>query len=173
MERTVLDTPLGPLAIETDTASLLAVRFDPGPTPAAPGPLARRAASVLAAYFAGDLEAPAGLPVALDGTAFRRRVWAALRAIPPGSTASYRDVAERIGAPRAVRAVGSANAANPVAVVVPCHRVVRADGTLGGYAAGTPRKRWLLDHEAVRAGVGGPVHGPSPDDTPAPPPWRR
>jgi methylated-DNA-[protein]-cysteine S-methyltransferase len=76
-------------------------------------------------------------------------VWAALRDIPAGSTLSYADLARRIGEPRAVRAVGAANGANPVAVIVPCHRVIGADGTLTGYGGGLERKQWLLAHEGV------------------------
>ena len=106
----------------------------------------------LAAYFAGDAGALADVPVDAGGTAFQQRVWAALRRIPPGRTVSYQDLARTIGAPRAVRAVGAANGANPVAVVVPCHRVIQTGGGLGGYAGGLERKRWLLAHEGVRAG---------------------
>lgn len=105
----------------------------------------------LAAYFAGDVAALDAVPVDGGGTPFQRRVWAALRRIPAGGTASYRDVARRIGCPDAVRAVGAANAANPVGIVVPCHRVIGADGTLHGYAGGLERKRWLLRHEGALA----------------------
>jgi methylated-DNA-[protein]-cysteine S-methyltransferase len=100
------------------------------------------------AYFGGDLAAIDALPVELVGTDFQRTVWAALRQIPVGTTVSYSGLARRIGRPQAVRAVGLANGANPVGVVVPCHRVVGADGTLVGYGGGISRKRWLLDHEA-------------------------
>ena len=108
-------------------------------------------ASRLAAYFGGDLAVLDRVAVDAGGTAFQRRVWAALRSIPPGETVSYQTLAQRIGAPAAVRAVGAANGANPVAIVVPCHRVIGADGRLTGYAGGIERKRWLLAHE--RAGV--------------------
>src|SRR5262245_42300087 len=87
------------------------------------------------------------LPLDIQGTAFQRRVWEALRAIPPGCTATYSQIAARIGRPKAVRAVGSACAANPIAVAIPCHRAVRADGGLGGYRWGLTRKRALLDRE--------------------------
>lgn len=100
------------------------------------------------AYFAGDLTAIDALPVEMAGTAFQRAVWTALREIPVGTTVSYSELARRIGRPSAVRAVGLANGANPVGVVVPCHRVVGADGRLVGYGGGISRKRWLLDHEA-------------------------
>jgi len=99
------------------------------------------------AYFSGDLGALDGLTVKTAGTAFQRAVWAALRAIPAGETRSYGQLAAAVGAPRAVRAAGLANGQNPVAVIVPCHRVIGADGTLTGYAGGLERKRWLLRHE--------------------------
>ena len=101
----------------------------------------------------GLIEAPGTgveLPLDVRGTAFQQRVWRALRDIPPGSTATYREVARRIGAPGAVRAVAHACAANPVAVAIPCHRVVRSDGKLAGYRWGIERKRELLEREAVR-----------------------
>ena len=107
--------------------------------------------SRLEAYFRGETEALAGLPIDLGGTAFQGRVWEQLQAIPAGRTASYREIARAIGEPRAVRAVGAANGANPVCLVVPCHRVVRSDGTLCGYAGGAERKKWLLEHEAKHA----------------------
>jgi O-6-methylguanine DNA methyltransferase len=100
-------------------------------------------------YLAGDLSALEGLEVATGGTAFQRQVWAALRAIPVGETLSYSGLAQRIGRPKAVRAVGLANGSNPIAVVVPCHRVIGASGDLTGYAGGMERKAWLLRHEGV------------------------
>ncbi|HEY3817192.1 MAG TPA: methylated-DNA--[protein]-cysteine S-methyltransferase [Polyangiaceae bacterium] len=102
----------------------------------------------LDAYLAGDLAALEALRVAPRGTDFQRRVWAALRAIPAGATASYADIARAVGAPRAVRAVGAANGANPVSIIVPCHRIIGSDGSLTGYAYGLARKEWLLAHEA-------------------------
>jgi methylated-DNA-[protein]-cysteine S-methyltransferase len=101
----------------------------------------------LARYFAGELDAIDALPVATAGTIFQREVWSALREIPCGTTTSYGRLASRIGRPAAVRAVGLANGANPVAVVVPCHRVIGSNGSLTGYGGGIERKRWLLDHE--------------------------
>jgi len=89
------------------------------------------------------------LPLDIQGSSFQQRVWLALREIPPGSTVSYRELADRIGRPKAVRAVATACAANPVAVLVPCHRVVRSDGNLAGYRWGIERKRALLEREAV------------------------
>ena len=104
---------------------------------------------VLQKYFAGDCRALDAVAVELNGTPFQRKVWDALRTIPAGSTLSYADLARRIGEPRAVRAVGAANGANPVAVIVPCHRVIGTNGTLTGYGGGLDRKQWLLAHEGV------------------------
>lgn len=101
------------------------------------------------AYFGGDVRALDGLPVKTGGTEFQKSVWAALRAIPAGETRSYGQLAAAVGSPRAVRAAGLANGQNPVAVIVPCHRVIGANGTLTGYAGGLERKRWLLAHEGV------------------------
>jgi O-6-methylguanine DNA methyltransferase len=101
----------------------------------------------LDAYFGGDLGRLADVPVATGGTAFQREVWGALRAIPAGATTSYGQLAMQLGRPGASRAVGLANGANPVSIVVPCHRVIGANGALTGYGGGLPRKRWLLDHE--------------------------
>jgi len=103
----------------------------------------------LHAYLEGKLDAIDSIPVETGGTPFQREVWEALRRIPAGTTLSYRDLATRIGRPKAVRAVGHANGANPIGVVVPCHRLIGSDGTLTGYGGGLRRKRWLLDHEAA------------------------
>jgi O-6-methylguanine DNA methyltransferase len=102
----------------------------------------------LDAYFAGDLAALQRIPTAAAGTVFQKRVWAALCAIPPGQTRSYAQIAEAIGQPGAARAVGMANGQNPVGIIVPCHRVIGASGSLTGYAGGTARKAWLLAHES-------------------------
>lgn len=101
----------------------------------------------LSAYFEGNVEALEVIPVKTGGTTFQREVWAALRTIPAGRTLSYGGLAERIGRPKAVRAVGLANGANPIGLVVPCHRVIGANGSLTGYGGGIERKRWLLAHE--------------------------
>jgi methylated-DNA-[protein]-cysteine S-methyltransferase len=106
--------------------------------------LARRA---IEAYFAGELDAIDSLSVRTGGTAFQRDVWAALRTIPVGETTTYGRLAARLGRPKAMRAVGAANGANPVSIIVPCHRVIGADATLTGYGGGLERKRWLLRHE--------------------------
>jgi methylated-DNA-[protein]-cysteine S-methyltransferase len=109
------------------------------------------AVSVLRRYFAGDLGCLDEIAVDLHGTPFQTSVWAALRGVRVGTTISYAELAKRIGAPSAVRAVGAANGANPVAVVLPCHRIIGTNGSLTGYGGGLDRKRWLLDHEGVVA----------------------
>lgn len=119
-----------------------AVTLRPGPAPAA-------VASALTRYFAGDLAALDELPCATNGTDFQRLVWAALRRIKPGTTLSYGQLAAQLGRPQASRAVGLANGANPVSIIVPCHRVIGANGALTGYAGGIARKQWLLAHEGA------------------------
>ncbi|MDB5449054.1 MAG: ogt [Phenylobacterium sp.] len=101
------------------------------------------------AYFAGEARALETVPWRASGTEFQRKVWDALCTIPAGETVSYAGLAARIGRPTAMRAVGLANGSNPVAVVVPCHRVIGANGSLTGYGGGLPRKRWLLAHEGA------------------------
>lgn len=103
--------------------------------------------ALLARYFDGELGVLDTIAVELNGTPFQKKAWHALRRIPAGSTISYAQLAKRIGEPGAVRAVGSANGANPVAVIVPCHRVIGSNGTLTGYGGGLDRKQWLLAHE--------------------------
>ena len=105
--------------------------------------------SVLSRYFAGDLTSLDEVEVELHGTPFQERVWKALRTVTAGTTSSYAQLAGRVGAPTAVRAVGAANGANPVAVVLPCHRIIGSNGSLTGYGGGLDRKRWLLSHEGV------------------------
>jgi methylated-DNA-[protein]-cysteine S-methyltransferase len=158
-----IDSPLGPLTLGERGGRLCLLHF--GADGSAidqmlqrwyPGePSARRAVAgvraVLSRYFGGDTSAIDTVAVELNGTEFQKRVWQALRRIPHGSTISYAELAKRIGEPAAVRAVGAANGANPVAVVVPCHRVIGSNGTLTGYGGGLERKRWLLVHEGVVA----------------------
>ena len=110
--------------------------------------------SVLNAYMEGEVRAIDALPVVFAGTPFQCKVWHALRAIPAGETLSYGALAKKIGLPKAVRAVGLANGANPIGIIVPCHRVIGSDGSLTGYGGGLERKRWLLEHEARFAGQG-------------------
>jgi methylated-DNA-[protein]-cysteine S-methyltransferase len=160
------DTPTGPMLVVTDRqhrvraaqwqdhesrmARLLRRHYPEAsiqPRAASHVSPARRA---LQAYFDGDLDAISDVPTATHGTDFQRQVWAALRLIPAGCTISYGALAAKLGRPKAVRAVGLANGANPVPIVVPCHRVIGADASLTGYGGGLDRKRWLLAHE--RAG---------------------
>ena len=156
-----ISTPVGELLLVTDTSGRLrATHFgdhedelrrrmqrSTGTTDLAPPPKPTAAAGAVAAYFAGDVRAIERLPVETGGTSFQRAVWAALRRIPVGETTTYGRLAASIGRPSAVRAVGLANGANPIGVVVPCHRVIGANGSLTGYGGGLERKRWLLAHE--------------------------
>jgi methylated-DNA-[protein]-cysteine S-methyltransferase len=123
------------------------IRLEPSRNPGGLSDAVRR-------YFAGETGAIDALPVQTAGTPFQRDVWRALREIPNGTTVSYAQLAGRIGRPAAVRAVGHANGANPVGVVVPCHRVIGSDGSLRGYGSGLERKRWLLAHERRYATIG-------------------
>lgn len=144
-----MDSPLGELTVGSDADGCLHLLvWKRVERPASSGP-SSKPAQVLKAYFDGDLEAIDSLSVARPGTAFQREVWAELRNIPCGTTISYAELAERIGRPKAVRAVGTANGANPVPIVVPCHRVIGANGTLTGYGGGLEKKRWLLVHEGA------------------------
>ncbi|MDT8902864.1 methylated-DNA--[protein]-cysteine S-methyltransferase [Anaeroselena agilis] len=148
-----LVTPIGPLAVTADPAGIIAVRFAPAagpPDPAAP-PCLLQALDELAAYFAGRLTSFT-VPLRPSGTPFQRAVWAELTAIPYGAAISYRDLAAAVGNPAAVRAVGAANGRNPLPILIPCHRVIGADGSLTGYGGGLEKKRWLLDHERNNSG---------------------
>jgi len=126
---------------------LLARHYGPVTPKTDRAPAALRAS--LSAYFDGDHASIDAIKVATGGTVFQRTVWAALRDIPAGQTESYGQLAARIGLPKAVRAVGLANGANPVGLIVPCHRVIGANGALTGYGGGIERKRWLLNHEGA------------------------
>lgn len=154
MERAVcLDTPVGPVTVAATESAVTAVRFGaPGPAAEEAGalpPLLRQAVEELHEYFAG-VRREFTLPLAPAGTPFQQQVWAALREIPYGETRTYGQIAARIGRPKACRAVGMANNCNPIAIVVPCHRVVGASGALVGYAAGLPVKEKLLAIERKR-----------------------
>jgi len=107
----------------------------------------------LNAYFDGDIDALNKVKTKTGGTPFQREVWLALRKIPGGTTISYGQLAARLGRPSASRAVGAANGANPIPIVVPCHRVIGANGSLTGFGSGLPRKKWLLEHESRAAGT--------------------
>ena len=115
-------------------------RLEEGPAPAA-------TKSALAAYFAGEINSLANVRTAFGGTPFQQSVWTALRSIAAGATTTYGQLAATLGRHGASRAVGAANGAHPIPIVVPCHRVIGADGSLTGFGSGLPRKRWLLDHE--------------------------
>lgn len=147
------DSPVGLLGIAEENGAICRVFFSDGqPLPGYATdetPLLREAAAQLAAYFSGQ-RTSFDLPLALHGTAFQLSVWNALRAIPAGETRSYREIAELVGNPKACRAVGMANNRNPVAIIVPCHRVVGADGSMTGYAGGLPIKKYLLELEKRR-----------------------
>jgi methylated-DNA-[protein]-cysteine S-methyltransferase len=115
----------------------------------------REIRAALSGYFKGDLASLNAIKWRVAGTLFQRKVWNALPTIPPGTTMSYGALAAKLGMPRAVRAVGHANGSNPISVVVPCHRLIGANGSLVKYGGGLERKRWLLEHEgvALKAGV--------------------
>jgi methylated-DNA-[protein]-cysteine S-methyltransferase len=153
----VIDSPIGPLTLIAQDGRLVGIlmevtRYEPdaetlgASVPVDSEPVLAAAAGQLDAYFRGELTR-FDLPLAMDGTRFQRAVWAGLRDIPYGETISYGELARRIGQPSASRAVGLANGKNPVAIVVPCHRVIGADGSLTGYGGGMSRKRFLLGLE--------------------------
>jgi methylated-DNA-[protein]-cysteine S-methyltransferase len=165
-----LETPIGLLWLAAAGDELVEVTFDAAPA-GVPQADPLGATSRLRAYFDGDLDAIERLPArAAAGSPFQRRVWEELRRIPRGTTRSYGEVAARIGRPGAGRAVGMANHRNPLGVVVPCHRVVGADGSLTGYAGGLQRKRWLLIHEGALAAATPQLLPFPPLRPPAPPP---
>jgi methylated-DNA-[protein]-cysteine S-methyltransferase len=151
---TTMTSPIGDLLLVGDGTALTRLHMLEAPRPVTPSPEWRRedepfadVARQLSEYFAGGRR-EFDLPLALQGNDFELRVWAALREIPYGETVSYGQIAREIGAPTAARAVGLANGRNPISVIVPCHRVIGADGSLTGYGGGLPRKRYLLDLEA-------------------------
>jgi O-6-methylguanine DNA methyltransferase len=164
LRRRLLDTPVGPMAAFASDAALVALEFSIcGRHARLDARLGRwlpahaveegwnsvleQAASWLEGYFAGRAADPRALPLEMYGTDFERRVWTALLGIPAGETRSYGRIAAALGLRNGARAVGLANGANPLAIVVPCHRVIGSDGSLTGYGGGLERKRWLLDHE--------------------------
>ncbi len=160
MFRDEFESPIGVITLVWEGEALCALDFgdhEPrmqrlwrrhhGAVEPAPHPAPAHLRDSLNRYFAGDLDALDSIPVRTEGTPFQELVWTELRRIPPGRTLSYGELAQRIGKPRAVRAVGLANGSNPVGIVVPCHRVIGADGSLTGYGGGLERKRWLLAHE--------------------------
>lgn len=168
-----METPAGPVLAVADEAGACAVDFLDsiervmaplrrryGPVEPRFGADPHRLAERLRAYFAGEYDAIDDAPVSLGGTEFQRSVWAALRKIPVGTTLSYGGLAARVGSPGGMRAVGQANGRNPVAIIVPCHRVIGADAGLAGYGGGVARKRWLLTHEGLAVSASGRVSPP-------------
>lgn len=160
-----IPTPIGVMLAATDLQNRLRVLdwksherrmhrlldriYGPGNVHLVNGAATATVVAKLQAFFNGDIGAIADIPVETGGTAFQRAVWTALRHIPAGVTWSYSKLASHIGRPTAVRAVGAANGANPIGVVVPCHRVIGANGSLTGYGGGIERKQWLLNHERM------------------------
>lgn len=148
-----MDSPTGRLLLAADEGGLRMVSFADGRTPAHAeaswkkgGVALREPVRQLRAFFAGDLQR-FDLPLAPEGTEFQRRVWHELQQIPYGETISYGELARRVGNPAASRAVGLANGSNPIAIIIPCHRVIGSNGKLTGYGGGLENKRWLLDFE--------------------------
>jgi methylated-DNA-[protein]-cysteine S-methyltransferase len=158
-----IDTPLGAMHLVADGGELVSVLLPSWPAPAISqgrSSVLDETARQLAEYFAGagrDFE----LPLAARGTGFQQLVWRALVAIPYGETRSYGEIAKTIGRPAASRAVGAANGRNPIAIIVPCHRVIGSDGGLTGYGGGMPAKQWLLDHERGHSMCMQQPHAPS------------
>ena len=158
-----LDTPIGTALLVTDADDMLCaldwedyeprmrelLRLQHGAFDLNEKSAPQSIRSALSAYFNGELDALRAIRTRLGGTPFQRKVWTALTDIPPGTTMSYGALAARLGAPNAMRAVGHANGANPLGVVIPCHRLIGADGSLVKYGGGLHRKRWLLEHEGV------------------------
>jgi methylated-DNA-[protein]-cysteine S-methyltransferase len=160
-QRVRIETPAGPLVAVTSCGRLQVLQFEDrdgeltraldrlGPVVPVEARDPGGVATAFRRYLSGDLDALDAIEVDGPGTPFQRRVWAELRKIPVGTAISYGELARRMGDPNASRAVAGANGANPIAVVVPCHRVVAASGDLWGYGGGLHRKRWLLAHEGV------------------------
>lgn len=141
-----MESPIGPLLLTCSATGLTSLQMGARAEREHDHALLQQARKQLTEYFAGE-RTEFELPLEPQGTEFQREVWEQLRAIPYGETASYGQIAQRVGRPQASRAVGAANGANPIAIVVPCHRVIGADGSLTGFGGGLPRKQWLLQHE--------------------------
>lgn len=151
MYRDYYDSPIGTIEIRANGRGITALDFYENTErrePAVPNPILEKAKSQLAEYFSGERQA-FDLKIEMQGTEFQKSVWRKLLDIPYGQTCSYFDIARKTGNPKAVRAVGAANGKNPIALIVPCHRVIGSDGRLTGYAGGLDRKAWLLQHEAA------------------------
>ena len=145
-----VDTPIGRLGVVASERGLTRVLWDGEPGAGGDAAVLAAAAAQLREYFAGTRH-EFDLPLDLEGTEFQQRAWTALAKIPYGETRSYGEQARRLGVPRAARAVGAANGANPLPIVLPCHRLVGADGSLTGFGGGLETKRWLLEFEAANA----------------------
>lgn len=161
MNTTTITTPVGPLTIvATDAGAVRAAGFTDevaalvGDTPTRPRPDLGEITQAVHAYLAGDLTALDAVPVAQAGGGFLAEIWRTLRETKPGERLTYTELAARAGRPAVVRAAANACARNAAALFVPCHRILRTDGGLGGYRWGVPVKRWLLDHEAGAQGWG-------------------
>ena len=146
MPHCIITSPIANWVIREEDGAIVAIEVTQEPPRPPETPLLAEAVRQLEAYFAGTLTC-FDLPLRMEGTTFRLRCWEALSTIPYGETISYGEQARRIGNPKAMRAVGGANHHNPVCIVVPCHRVIGADGSLTGYGGGVDVKRWLLEHE--------------------------
>lgn len=142
-----LESPVGTIELVSDEAGVRAIHFlNDAPDHDNPDELLQEAGRQLQAYFSGSSR-EFSFPVSLSGSAFQMRVWDALRNIPFGTTTTYGILARQLGEPNLTRAVGFANGSNPLAIVIPCHRVIGSNGKLTGYAGGLSRKQWLLEHE--------------------------
>ena len=149
----IIDSPIGPLKLTVEHGALIGIDWATSSEPmlneyAPEAGALDRVESELSRYFAGKLE-HWSLELSLRGTEFQQSVWAALQKIPEGTTRTYQDIADAIGKPSAVRAVGSAIGRNPIPVVVPCHRVIGSNGSLTGFSGGLDKKTWLLRHEGI------------------------
>ena len=148
-----INSPVGVLTVVTDSRALRSILFGESPELGGPSeppsPVHADAIARLGAYFDGDRTAIDAIAVEPAGTPFQRQVWLMLRRISVGTTWSYRQLAQRVERPAAIRAVGAANGANPIPIVLPCHRVIGSDGRLVGYGGGMDRKKWLLAHEGA------------------------
>lgn len=162
-----IETPIGEMLLTTDAAgkvrsldwndyeprmsTLLDRYYGKGRYTIEPAQNTQALREIMRRYFAGEVNAIDEIPTEATGTEFQKSVWSELRNIPVGTSISYGMLAKRIERPKAVRAVGLANGSNPIGLIVPCHRVIGADGSLTGYGGGLPRKKWLLEHERMHA----------------------
>ena len=143
------DSPIGPLYLRSDGASLTGLSPAPAGTIREDLPLFREVRDWLDAYFRGDRPDPRSLPLAPPGTDFQKAVWAELLEIPYGESQTYGDIAAALGIPRGAQAIGQAVGRNPIGIIIPCHRILGAGGQLTGFAWGIDKKKWLLCHEGV------------------------